>query len=455
MGRVDTSYRRIVRISAPVMLNQLAHTAMGILDTIMVGRLGVTALAGVGLGHILVWWLLSLFWGMLAGVNTLVAQAEGADDRPAAGVAFWQGLYLSGLLALLIFAYWPCIPAVLRLAGASPEVQSVATDYMRVRLLGGFGLMLGMVGENFYRGIGRTDIPMWGAFLKLGLNFCLNWVFIYGHAGAPALGPTGAALGTILSESIVGLVLVASLFAAPQLRAHYALLRTRAFHPRVFRALVAVSAPIGVQTFMEMGGISVFTAAIARLGDAQLAATDAVIQAWSMAFMLGSGLAIGATTLAGQCVGARDWGEARRAVRRVLRLGYVLMALLGAVYFLFPAGLMALFVRPEELGRLLPFARPLFSLVTIILVFDLEVMVLAGALRGAGDTTFSMVANLVGTWLFFVPATLALTPRYGLTAGWACLVTEVALLAVAMELRFRGTAWQRSPIERASLPRAA
>ena len=92
MSRPDTSYRQIISLSTPVMLSQLSYTAMGIIDTIMVGRVGVVALASVGLGSILFWWLLSLFWGMLAGVNTLVSQAEGANDRKAAGVRVGYGL---------------------------------------------------------------------------------------------------------------------------------------------------------------------------------------------------------------------------------------------------------------------------------------------------------------------------------------------------------------------------
>ena len=120
MSRPDTSYRQIIRLSTPVMLSQLSYTAMGIIDTIMVGQVGVVALASVGLGSILFWWLLSLFWGMLAGVNTLVSQAEGANDRPAAGVAFWQGIYLGGLLSVLVFVLWPLTPHLVGWTGASP-----------------------------------------------------------------------------------------------------------------------------------------------------------------------------------------------------------------------------------------------------------------------------------------------------------------------------------------------
>ncbi len=350
MSRPDTSYRRIILLSTPVMLSQLSYTAMGIIDTIMVGQVGVVALASVGLGSILFWWLLSLFWGMLAGVNTLVSQAEGANDRPAAGVAFWQGIYLGLFLSVLVFLLWPLAPHLMSWTGASPEVQENATAYMQIRLFGAFGLMLLMACDNFYRGIGRTDVPMWFGFVKVFLNCGANYIFIFGHLGAPAMGAVGAAVGTAIANTVIGIAMFAYLFVRPEFRDVYQLLPRVRFHRRVFRALVVLSLPIGIQTFMEMGGFSVFTAVVARLGDPQLAATDAVIHAWSAAFMIAFSLSVAAQTLVGQCIGAGAPGDARRVTLRILRLGGGIMLALALVYVLLPETLMALFVRAERAG---------------------------------------------------------------------------------------------------------
>jgi MATE family multidrug resistance protein len=449
MSRPDTSYRQIVRLSTPVMLNQLSYTAMGLIDTMMVGRVGVVALASVGLGSILFWWLLSLFWGMLAGVNTLVSQAEGANDRPAAGVAFWQGIYLGLFLSAFVFVLWPLAPRLMSWTGASPEVQANATAYMQIRLLGAFGLMLLMACDNFYRGIGRTDVPMWFGFVKLFLNSGANYVFIFGHFGAPALGGVGAAVGTAIANTVIGVAMFAYLFLRPRFRDVYQLLPRVRFHRRVFRALVVLSLPIGIQTFMEMGGFSVFTAVVARLGDPQLAATDAVIHAWSAAFMLSFGLSIAGQTLVGQCVGAGAREAARVVIKRTLQLGYLLMMALGLVYVLLPESLMALFVRTSDLAVLLPFARPLFAIVAVCLFFELTFIVVAGGLRGAGDTTYAMFANVASAWLVFVPLTLYVAPRHGLVAAWACVIVYFATMALLIWIRFRGTAWLKPAVARA------
>jgi Na+-driven multidrug efflux pump len=201
-----------------------------------------------------------------------------------------------------------------------------------------------------------------------------------------------------------------------------------------------------------MGGITVFAALVSRLGDAEMAATNAVIQAWSVAFMLALSLGVGATTLVGQCVGAGESAQACFVTRRLLRIGYALMALPGVVYLAFPHRLMALFVKAEELDRLAPFARPLFIVVVVCLMFDLRFNVLAGALRGAGDTSYPMWVTIASAWLLFVPATLWATPRFGLVGAWACLILHLAVLATALGFRVAGVAWLRRPLMGATLP---
>ena len=165
--------------------------------------------------------------------------------------------------------------------------------------------------------------------------------------------------------------------------------------------------------------------------------------------MLSYGLSIAGQTLVGQCVGAGEKEEARKVVHRILRVGYVLMFALGLVYLFLPESLMAAFVRPSELAVLLPFARPLFTVVAICLFFDLTFMVVAGGLRGAGDTTYAMFANVASAWLVFVPLTLYVAPRYGLVAAWACVIVYLATMSLLIWIRFRGTVWMKDAVVRA------
>lgn len=443
---IDISYRHIAWITAPVLINQLSHTAMGVIDTVMVGSLGVTALAAVGLGNFVAWWLLAFVVGMLSGVNTLVAQAEGAKQPRKASVALWQGLYMGLMLALVFLAIYPATPWLLGLAKASPEATSMASRYMQIRMLTGVGFAFLLASDNFYRGLARTRILMWAGLGQLVINCGLNYVLIFGKLGAPQLGTEGAAWGTVFSQLLVGGILFASILTSRDLRQGYGVLETWRFDPPVFRKLVTLSIPIGVQYFMEMGGITVFCALVARLGDAEMAATNAVIQAWSFAFLGAVALSISATTLVGQCIGAGRPEDGRLAVHRVLHFGLGYSAVLGFVYIFFPELLMSIFVGGDDLQRLLPFARPLFTVVVVCLVFDLLFIIFSGALRGAGDTRYPMLVNIGSAWLLFVPATLLVTPVFGLIGAWSCLIVHVMLMAGLLYRRFRGNAWIRGSL---------
>ena len=450
MSAIDISYRRIVQVTAPVLVTQLSYTAMGAIDTMMVGHLGVLELGAVGLGNLLTWWFLSFFFGLLTGVSAFVAQAVGAGRGSRVGVVFWQGVYLAAASAMVIGLCWPIAPTVFGWTGASAELQRLATDYSQLRLLGGIGLCLLLVSDNFYRGLGRTNVPMLCAISQLLLNCGLNYLLIYGKAGLPALGVSGAALGTSIAQLVVGGILFATIVGSRHFRRDFSLAAGWRPDRAVLRSMALVSLPIATQTFLEMGGISVFSAVVARLGEAQMAATNAVIQAWSLAFMSAFALAVGATTLVGQSLGAGDVPKARQATSRIMWLGLWLTAAVGVLYLSAPEWLIRLFVREGDAGALLPYARPLFTVVVICLFFDLRFNVLAGALRGAGDTAYSMLVNIGSAWLVFVPATLFATPRFGLVGAWWCLVIHVALMTLLLEIRYRGSRWVHSLVDDAS-----
>ncbi len=453
MPHIDVSYRRVLRLTSPVLLTQLSHTSMGLVDTVMVGRLGVLELGAVGLGSILTWWLLSFFFGLLTGVNTFVAQAFGAGEHRQVGVLFWQAIYLALLCALLIGVMWPFAPMVFSWTHTSPEMQRLATEYSQIRLLGGVGLALLLSSDNFYRGLGRTDVPMWCALGQVVVNCGLNYLLIFGKAGLPALGVAGAAWGTVIAQLVAASALLLCVLGRREWRSRFFLATTFKPAPAQLSEMLRVSLPIGVQVFMEMGGISVFTAVVARLGEAQMAATNAVIQAWSLAFMAAFALSVGATTLVGQCLGAGELASVRRAVSVVMRLGLLLTGLIGLVYLAVPELLISLFVSAADVDRLTPYARPLFTVVVVCLFFDLRFNVLSGALRGAGDTRYSMMVNVASAWLLFVPLTVVLAARFGVVGAWWALAAHVAMMAALLEVRYRGASWMHRLVSPEGLPR--
>lgn len=439
--KTDISYRRIGHITWPVLVSQMSYTAGGILDTIMVGQLGVATLAAVGLGNFLVFWYMSFFFGLITGVNTLVAQAEGAGDEKLAGRALGQGLYLALISGVVMIGCLPFVPFLVGLTDADPEVVSVAVAYISVRMFAGvFYLVLGVF-ENFFRGLGQTKLPMYCGLLQLALDFFFNYMLIYGKFGAPALGAVGGAWGTAIAQLIVAVGLGALLWLSPERRERYGLASAWRFSKTLFSKLFKLSLPIGIQIFLEMGGITVFTALVAGLGADPLAATNAVIQAWSVSFMANFALSVTATTLVGQAIGAGEPQLCRRATARVTYLALAVNAVMAFVYLAFPAQLISFFTTAADAGRLTPYAKPLFVIVAACLAFDALFNILYGALRGAGDTRFPMLVNVLSAWLLFVPATYFAIDRWGLTGAWACFFFHLLAMSLCYWWRVRGDAW--------------
>lgn len=452
---IDISYKRIALLTYPVAITQMCETLIGVFDTMMVGRLGVTELAAIGLAGMVTFWFYVVPLGMFPGMNAMVAQSYGAGDERACGVVTWQGAVLALATGVVFAAMWFVVPGIFRLTGATPEVQTIATEYMRIRMVGAGGFLLLLLASNFYRGIGRTLIPMWFAIAQVGLNIVLNYGLIYGRLGLPALGTAGAALGSVIAQWVVGAALCASLFLAPALRTRYHLWSARGFDRAVFARLFHISWPTGVQTFVDMGAIIVFAALISRLGDAQLAATNAAIQAWSLSLMPIVGFSVGATTLVGQCIGAGQMDDARQVVWRLLRLAFGLNVLFAAVYLLAPLGFMGLFLQAEDMALVAPYARPLLTIVVVCMVFESLYNVGWGALRGAGDTRFPMVLNITVAWFVFAPLVIVVTPRFGLIGAWSCLIVFCAVIAVGITLRVRGDRWMRAAAVRPPVPSGA
>ena len=439
--KTDISYRRVAEISWPVLVSQMSYTAMGILDTIMVGQLGVHVLAAVGLGNFLVFWYMSFFFGLITGVNTLVAQAKGAGDEKLAGESLGQGLYLSLASGIVMIGCLPFVPYLIGQTGAEPAVAEVAIAYISVRMFAGiFYLLLGVF-DNFYRGLGETRLPMYCGIAQLLLNFVFNYLLIYGNFGAPKLGAVGAALGTAIAQGIVAIALGATLWLSKKRRDRFGLTSAWRFQKKLFLKLFTLSLPIGIQIFLEMGGVTVFTALVARLGADPLAATNAVIQAWSVSFMANFALAVTATTLVGQAIGAGEKQLCREATWRVMRLAVGVNLLIGLVYFFFPEQLIGFFTTAADASRLTPYARPLFLIVVLCLFLDALFNILYGALRGAGDTRFPALVNVLSAWLLFVPATYFAIGRWGVVGAWWCFFVHLLVMSSAYLWRFRGDTW--------------
>jgi MATE family multidrug resistance protein len=432
--------RQVVHLAYPVILTHLSITMMGVVDSAMVGQLGATQLAAVGFGGVWLWTLFNGFIGSATGVQTFVAQNDGAGRPELCGRWAWQGLYalipLTACGAVLLHFN---VDSLMTLLAPSKEIQELAGDYLAICAIGAVGMCAAAIFSAFFLGIGDTRTPLYVAVFVNCLNAVLDYALIFGKFGMPALGVSGAATATSTAEWTSALVLCL-LFIRRSRRRAFA---TAPAKPSLefARRLLRVGLPIGGQYAIEMLSFAVFLTLIARLGDTSMAASQAFIALLSISFMQAEGLSIGVCTLVGRYVGAMDPDSAARSFRSGQLLTLVISGSVAALFIFLPGPLLRIFTNDPEVLLL---GGPLLAVGALYQFFDAFAIVSDGALRGAGDTMVPFVVRFGLAWGLFLPLAWLFGVHLGggLTAAWLAGVFYVAVLAGFLVFRFRSGAWR-------------
>lgn len=430
----------LIRLAYPIVLTQLSMSAMQIIDSVMVGRLGPAELGAVGFGGIWLWTALTLFVGTTQGVQTFVAQDFGAGREGEAGAWFWQGIYaVLPLLVVVIGAFALCMPVFLDLLAPPEEIRPLTTVYVQARVLGSPAGVAFAVGAAFFRGIGNTRTPLYVTLAAVSVNALLDYGLIFGRLGLPELGVSGAGYAT----AVANWVAVISIFGALMrqgTRRRYATAWIRPEPASIVRFL-RTSAPVGAQWLLGMSSFAVFSTLVAHMGSTSIAASQALIAVLSISIMLASGLSIASSTLVGQYIGARNLLAAERAHRSAIGIGFAISLGLAALFIGAPRFLIRMFT--EDSG-LLEAGASLMLVGAVLQVFDTMVNISSGSLRGAGDTRWPLIATTSLAWLVYLPLAyvLGVTLGGGLLGAWAGCAINSCLAAMVLLARFRNGTWQ-------------
>ncbi len=438
------SLREVFDLAYPVVLTTLSTTLMGVVDSAMVGRLGPTELAAVGFGGIWLWTFFSLFYGSATGVQTFVSQADGAGDARSCGTWVWQSLYalvppMALVLLVLAFVLEPWIAWM----GPSDALGGEAAGYIRARLPGEIGIVVGMAAASFFRGLGDTRTPLYATIGGNLVNVVLDYGLIFGELGLPAWGVFGAGVATAIGHWCAAVLMIGLLLRRGARERH----ATTPVAPDVhaMRRFLRTGAPIGGEWFLGMTSFAVFTTLVAQMGDIEMAASQVFVVLLSLSFMQAMGISMAAATLVGRYVGARDEDAAERSFRTSVQLGVVLGLGVAVLYLVIPGPLLRIFTDDPEVIAL---GAPLLAMGALFQLFDAIGIISEGALRGAGDTRWPFLAHTLAGWGFFVPGayTLGIVLDYGLFGAWCGGLVYVFVLAAVMARRFRSGAWRKITI---------
>jgi putative MATE family efflux protein len=438
------SYRQVWALAYPAILTMISQTVMWTVDSAMVGHLGKTELAAVGLGGILVFTLSSFFIGLTSAVNTFVAQSYGAGELRKCGMYLWQGLYISIAAAVLIFWVRAFAPQIVRLLGPDDPVQPLSTAYIQIRLLSAPFFLIYYTYSHFFRGIGDTRTPFKVLLIANVMNMLGDYLLIFGKGPFPAMGVEGAAWSTAMSN-FAAAVLFFWVSCKRPTREVYGTLDQKSPRGDEIIRLSRVGIPVAIHFFLDMGSFLVFSAYVGRMGTDALAVNQIAIQILALSFMPCQGFSIAATTLMGQYVGAGYPELAKKCSYTTLKMGLWYAGFIALLCLTIPVQLVKIFNSAPlvvELGRGVLYWAALFQ------VFDAVQFISSGALRGAGDTRVPMWIVLGAAWFLFLPLAYVFGTVLagGVVGAWAGATLYIVVIGIMMFLRLKTGRWRRARI---------
>ena len=441
--------RAMVVLAVPVVLSELGWMVQGVVDTIMVGKLGPAAIGAVALGNA-VCYTPSLFAiGLLLGLDTLVSQSYGRKDYDGCHRWLAQGIYLALLITPpVMISVWLASYGYARF-GVAAAVAGPAATYLRVLNWGTLPLLIYGASRRYLQGVGQVQVVT-VTFLGANLiNWLGNWMLIYGKLGAPRMGVDGSALSTVIARLFMGLALLGFAWRYERKRGHPLFRHWSGPSRAMLKGLVRLGAPAAGQIVAEVGAWNLATLAAGWLTPVALATHQIALNYAALTYMVPLGVSAAAAVSVGHAVGAGDPARARRAGWLALALGTGFMLLAAVVFLVAPRPLIALYTTDAQVMAVGP---GLLLLAAAFQIFDGIQTVSTGALRGLGETRAPMIANLIGYWLVGLPLgiTLCFVLKWGIYGLWIGLTLALVIIATTLLLR-----WWREARRLESVPRAA
>jgi len=422
----------------------ISLTLKGVIDLLMVGRLGTEALAAVGLAGILAWIMMSFPLGMLRGQRPLVSQYLGAGDRKAAFSFGAHSFYLAlgfGVITWAIAA--PAANFIIEHAAAdlTEQARSYARDYLTVRLQWSAPAFLALAIAEYMRSTSRPRVAMAADLIAHPLNMALSWALIFGHLGLPQMGVRGAALGTGLAD-LVALCLLLWL-TQPKKPIDRDLLR---FQWTRMRGVLSTGLTGGVQFTIEGGSFALITVMIGTLGTIPLAVHNTCINLIHLSFMPAVAVGDAGSVLIGRFVGEKRYDLVERSLRSTLAIILPFMGFMGLMYFLFGEQLVGVYIKADDpnFAQVVALGGKVMVAAAIWQLGDALQVAYRFGLRAAGDHRWVMWTGILVAWVLSVPLAWLVIHLFDgdLVHVWLVWTAEIFIGGGIFWRRWRSGKWR-------------
>ena len=394
--------KKILWLSIPIIGGMISQNLLNLVDTAMVGQLGASALAAVGVASFAVFMSNAIVLGLSSGVQAVASRRVGEGRLSHAGVPLLSGLIIALLLGVLItLLLYPIVPQLFAALNDDATVREMGSAYWRIRLFATVFMGMAYAFRGYFNGIGQPKYYLQSLVAIHILNVLLNYLFIFGNAGFPAMGTDGAALASTIA-TVVG-----TLF-------YFYLSVFKLKHLNIFKVLpsrsdivsvLKLTLPSGAQQFMIAASMSSLFWIVGHLGVVQVAALNILINILMLCVLPGFGFGMAAATLVGTSLGEQSPAQAKRWAYDVALMGGMTTLSLSLIIIIFAQPILEVFTHDQ--ATIEAALTPL--MLTGGLVFlDVMGVVMMNSLLGSGDVKIVLKTNLMSQWLLFFPAGLAL-----------------------------------------------
>ena len=426
-----------MRLGGPLIVNNLAVAGMHFADAVMAGSLGARELAAVAVGGSF-WFLgFTLCLGILMAVSPIVSRHFGAGDYNLIGRYTRQGIYLAVLMgvALLLIGRFAAAPLLARF-GIDPEFRELTVGYVGAIMYGAPGIFIFLALRFTMEGIGRTRPIMFTSMFSLSCNVFLNYVLMFGHFGAPALGVVGCGYASAITMWLVMLALAGHMILSRHYRKFHIFSRFGSLRLSAFKEIIYLGVPIAITITAEAGLFSAVSILIGTRGTEITAAHQIAINFSSTTFMVPLALSGATTVLVGQLIGAGKHREARICGSTGILLCAGFMTMSAAFLLVFRDAVVGLYSSDATVAGI---AISLLLMAAIFQIADGVQIGAAGALRGYKDTGVPMAINIVAFWVLAFPLAYLAAITYQAPPNyiWAGFVVGLGSAAMLLTWRFR------------------
>ena len=428
--------KETLKLAYPVVIGQLGHMLLGVVDSLMVGRLGAVPLAASSLANGLILLVMILGIGMSVALTPLVAIAKGSDNHDECGIILRQGLLVNLIFSFLLVIAVYFLADLVYYLDQPIEVAVQAESYLKILNLSIIPFMLFQTYKQFSEGLSFTKPPMYILIASNVINIFGNWVLIYGNLGFPRLELDGAGYSTLLTRLFIAIAIFVYIRNAKSFKEFDPSLKFRSINWTVIKKIINLGIPGGFQMFFEVGGFVFAAVMIGWLGTNELAAHQIAINLASITFMVGLGISIAATVRVGNYLGKKDLEGIKRAGYSALGIIALIMGFFGFLFFVLRDYLPTFYINDVEVIEI---AASLIVVASFFQVVDGLQVVAVGILRGLTDVKATMIIAFLSFWAVGLPVAylLGFTFGFGVVGVWVSLVVGLWLAAILFILRFQ------------------